>query len=521
MQKRYLKLNENELSKTTDFFVEQYGLPKLIDRFNLYFFNPQGAELQMKFKNSNIYLKENKINDVFGWVEIKNRCIKSVFQTLNNLGFSKVLHGKSDTFEFDIAGGLIASIFKDSFKGSFVEFEYSSKLSEYVINDIVSDIGLEDKTVYDTESFSRVPLNDDVQAEVLFDNAGRLNKSIKDYCVEHGVEIRTDNLTLGSRLEGVSNDYGKIEEKFKQFSDRGLVDGNVSEVWESDFMTDVSIIVPSYNSHDKLEYTLKSINSQTLTDSEFEMVEVIVVDDCSNVNVMEVIEKLKPILKYTCKSIRLNQNMDVAFARNIGAASAQFDNFIFLDSDILISKDYIKNMLYRTRLIPNAVFTSFRKNILLTDDVLNDIDAGLENPVGIDDSRISNKTKLEQVGWNEHNQEVRQFDIFDDTDGFKNLGFGASVGVYDLPGILSGHNIVISRENFYKVNGFCTDFKGWGMEDKFFGLNVILEGNFIIPVISSMVYHLEYGPREGNLERKVTEVHANYEMYKKRLGDIW
>jgi len=71
------------------------------------------------------------------------------------------------------------------------------------------------------------------------------------------------------------------------------------------------------------------------------------------------------------------------------------------------------------------------------------------------------------------------------------------------------------------VNGFCTEFKGWGIEDKFFGLSLVTEGNFIIPVTSSMVYHLEYGPRDGDLNKKIKELNNNYDKYKKMLKNIW
>ncbi len=521
MQKKYIKLDKNEVSDTVDYLVSIKGLPKLIDRFNLYFYNDENKELQIKFKNSQIFFKENKLNDAFGWVELKNRSIKSFFQTLDNLGFKQFSYGRSKTLEFNISRGLTLTLFKESLKGPFIEIEYTTADSETFVKGLVESLKISDKEMYDTESFSKIPIITDFQKEKLFDSTNRLNKHIKGYCIQHGVEIRTDSLTLQSRLEGVSNDYSDVEESFKNNSGISLVDGDVSNIWKASFMSGVSIIIPSYNSHDKLEYTLRSINSQSLSDMEFKKIEVIIVDDYSKIDTFGIIENVRPELKYMCKSDRFNQNMDVAFARNVGASMCSYDKFIFLDSDILISKHYIKNMIYRLNTIPNGVFTSFRKNISLEDNILSRVNEGLENPVDIDDSRISNKTKIEQVGWDQHNKEVRQFDIFDDTDGFKNLGFGASVGVYDLPGILSGHNIVISRENFYKVKGFCTEFQGWGMEDKFFGLSIVLEGNFIIPVISSMVYHLEYGPRDGDLNRKVEEVHVNYEKYKKRLGDIW
>ncbi|NCS98886.1 glycosyltransferase [Candidatus Parcubacteria bacterium] len=519
MQKRYIKLQKTECEKTIKYMVDNYGIPKLIDRLNLYIYNEKNKELQIKFKNKNIFFKENSLNDAYGWVELKNRSIKSFFQTLYNLGFKEFIFGRSETIEFEMGSKLVGSIFKESLKGSFIEFEYTSEDSERNIEELLNKLNINNNQIYNTESFSKIKTNKELEKENLFDNTKRLNKHIREYCVQHGVEIRTDSLTLQSRLEGVSNDYSYLEKSFNDLTGISLVDGNLPRINNNFIEEGISIIIPSYNSHDKLEYTLRSINSQDLNSKQFKSIEVIVVDDFSEINTEVIINKLK--LKFNCKSIRLNQNMDVAFARNIGASASSYEKLIFLDSDILISKNYISNMYYRLSVIPNAVFTTFRKNIKLDDFVLKKINKGLDNPKEIDDSRISNKTKPEQVGWEEDNKEVRQFNIFDDTDGFKNLGFGASVGVYDLPGVLSGHNIAISKNNFQKVNGFCTEFKGWGIEDKFFGLSLVTEGNFIIPVTSSMVYHLEYGPRDGDLNKKIKELNNNYDKYKKMLKNIW
>ncbi len=521
MQKRYIKINTHEIKKINDFLINKYGLPKIVDRLNLYIFDKDRREFQVKFRNSNISFKENKISDVFGWIGLKNQSIKSFFQTLKHLDFNTMVCGRSNTLEFNVNGKLVISIFKTSLKGSFVEFEYSTEDTEQLIHELVNALNFEDNAIYDTESFSMIPLSSDVTEEHLFDRMNRLNDTVRNYCISHGVDIRTDNLTLKSRLEGVSNDYGQIEPVFKEFSSISLVDGDISPVWDKSFMKGVSIIIPSYNSEDKIIHVLKAINSQSLSEEEFKLVEVIIVDDCSTKNILDIVNEIKNELKFDLKSARLNQNMDVSFSRNAGVSLSKFDNLIILDSDILMSKDYIKNIVYRLQLVPNAVFTTFRKNITLKDEIIQEIDNGLCNPIDIDDSRVVNKTKHEQVGWDSENKEIRQFNIFDDTNAFKNLGFGSAIGVYDLPGVLSGHNIAVSKENFNRVKGFFTKFKGWGMEDKFFGLNIVLEGNFIIPVTSSMVYHIDYGPRNGDLGKKITELESNYEMYKKMLGEMW
>jgi len=90
----------------------------------------------------------------------------------------------------------------------------------------------------------------------------------------------------------------------------------------------ISIIIPVYNSSLTLKECLDSI-----FESNFKNIEVIVVSDYSSDNSVEIAKK------YNCKIIELNGNKGPAFARNKGAESAEGDILLFLDSDVIINKD--------------------------------------------------------------------------------------------------------------------------------------------------------------------------------------
>ncbi len=59
------------------------------------------------------------------------------------------------------------------------------------------------------------------------------------------------------------------------------------------------------------------------------------------------------------------------------------------------------------------------------------------------------------------------------------------------------------------------------MEDSYFGAKVIANGNFIIPVLSSAVYYIGYGPRDGDLEKKQKELTNNFKIYENLLNQEW
>ena len=92
-------------------------------------------------------------------------------------------------------------------------------------------------------------------------------------------------------------------------------------------MTVVSIITPSYNSSLLISNTIISVLAQT-----FQEWEMIIVDDCSSDNSIEVIQSFidkDPRIKL----IQLNDNSGAAVARNAAIEAAQGRYISFLDSD--------------------------------------------------------------------------------------------------------------------------------------------------------------------------------------------
>jgi len=101
-------------------------------------------------------------------------------------------------------------------------------------------------------------------------------------------------------------------------------------------MKDLSIIIPNYNSSKTIIETLDSIMSQELND-----IEIIVVDDASTDNSLDLIKRAFPDVTI----YENDKNHGASFTRNRGIQYAKSDRLLFIDSDVCIEKGLITRLL--------------------------------------------------------------------------------------------------------------------------------------------------------------------------------
>lgn len=110
----------------------------------------------------------------------------------------------------------------------------------------------------------------------------------------------------------------------------------------------ISIIIAIYNRKDELFELLNSLSRQT--DTGFE---VIVVDDGSQVD-------LNPTISLFEESLHIQlfrkQNGGPGLARNYGAKRAKNEWLVFLDSDVIVEKNYVENIKKDVEEIPCDAF---------------------------------------------------------------------------------------------------------------------------------------------------------------------
>ncbi len=90
----------------------------------------------------------------------------------------------------------------------------------------------------------------------------------------------------------------------------------------------ISVIVPNRNGSGTIGKCLEAIYG-----SAYEPYEVIVVDDCSQDNSVQIIES------YPCKLVRLSEPRGASRARNAGASRSRGSILFFTDADCLLQKD--------------------------------------------------------------------------------------------------------------------------------------------------------------------------------------
>jgi len=282
----------------------------------------------------------------------------------------------------------------------------------------------------------------------------------------------------------------------------------------------MSIIIPVYNQN--VMYSLLSIQGQNLSKEDKQKLQVIIIDDGSKNNVIKDIKKVRDKLDFELQIISFEQNMGLSNARNVGYAISKYDQILFMDSDIILSKNYIYDMNIRLQMIPNAIFICMRKNIEPDSSILEieKLMAGIDACTDFDDSRVITKGKEYHIGCDK-SYIGEEFTILDDTDYFKELSFGSQIGIYNISTVVAGHNMALNKSLIKSQVPFSTKFKGWGMEDAYFSAKLVSDGCYVIPVLSSCVYHINHPPRSGSLEQKNKEALNNYNTYNDLLNQLW
>ena len=129
----------------------------------------------------------------------------------------------------------------------------------------------------------------------------------------------------------------------------------------------ISIIIPVYNVASYVEQCLRSVIDQT-----YRPLEVIIVDDCSTDNSMDVVERITADTpqddSLTFKILRHTHNRGLSAARNTGLEAATGEYIGFVDSD-----DWIEPNMYETLY---AELTADSKAILITSSIIAELPTG-------------------------------------------------------------------------------------------------------------------------------------------------
>ena len=101
----------------------------------------------------------------------------------------------------------------------------------------------------------------------------------------------------------------------------------------------VSIIVPCYNSELTIKKCAQSILDNIINTDSPELFEFIIVNDGSNDGTADIIKNID-----NAKIINHSKNQGLSAARNSGIKESNSDYIIFIDSDIILSNNWIKRI---------------------------------------------------------------------------------------------------------------------------------------------------------------------------------
>lgn len=520
-EKAYSIIPEKTFDKVVFRLVNEFGLPEIQRKLSVYAFDSYENQMHVNFIDLRCDIKyiasksssEAPVPPIF----IENNNLKQLFDTVNLLGFQKANVGVIVSLNFRINDDLRISLSQDTFADNVAEIKVDSenKLSFQKVKSIFEELKLNliDRKVLKKHINSKV-----IIPELLFDQFGCLNSKIRKYGEMVGIDVLSNTKTLRNRIKKFSNDYSIYEEWFTKII-KGTLNGTTKSTRDiSRFFKPLSVIIPCFNSDGSILRSLFSIESQNLTDDQKKEIEVILVDDGSIVPVQNLIKQHRSKFTFNIKIIRLENNCGLSTARNVGILTSKNDHIVLMDSDILLPNNYLLEHSVRNQIIPHAVFVSLKKNIDLSSEIVNidNIKKGLESPTEIDDLRVAKDVSKNQLGVHQFNESAT-LQILSDTDYFKTFGFGRTIGVFDLATMVIGHNLSTRRKTLDKCKYFSSTFVGWGLEDSYFGAKLIANGNYVIPVLSSNVYHINHKSRSGSQTKKTVEFKNNIKIYNNLL----
>lgn len=496
---KYLIIEDKKkINDITKYLIERLGLPKIQRRLNIYSLD---KDIQIELLNNRILLSNlSKRKNIY----IKNKNIKQFFKYLESNNKNGFTINEIELLDY----GKVRLLF-NTYHGDVLAFDDL---------DLCEDVYKEFKLKgYDDINDHKQIVED--KKELLFDKMGNLNSKIKNYAKKTGLDIRSCSESLRIRLSNISNDYSHVEKYFKLVSDEDLLSIK-SNCNKNNELKNMSIIIPLYN-QDVIP-TLLSIQGQSISKKDKEKLQVIIVNDGSSKDYVNSIDSIKCKLDYELDIISFEKNMGLSNARNAGISIAKYDKLMFIDSDIVLSKNFIYDVNIRLQIIPNAIFVAMRKNIDKNSSILKEENLlkGINHTSSLDDSRVITKSKEYHIGW-DSKYKNDTISILDDSNYFKELSYGAKIGIYDLPAVVTGHNISVNKSQILHSPVFSTEFKGWGMEDSYFASQMISNGCFVIPILSSCVFHINHPPRCGSMEEKRIQAEENYKRYNSLLDEDW
>jgi len=260
---------------------------------------------------------------------------------------------------------------------------------------------------------------------------------------------------------------------------------------------EISVIVPTYNRSEQLEYTIKSLLKQSIDPALFELV---VADDGSSDDTQAVIKKYENQLniKYAYQK---DDGYKVSAARNLGIKLADGKLCLFIDSGIVLKSDCLQQHIsYHQQHFDEVALIGYTYGYIHRNEVESEL-TDLIDPEDVDYSI----------------NQLKQRNKFVDLRAGIYERYGHQLEGMDLPWtIFWGGHLSIRRTTFSKVGLWDEGYDGnWGCEDNDLGFRIFASGCPIHVHQDAAVLHLPHSTSE---DQKKKEGYANCLYFHKKFN---
>jgi glycosyltransferase involved in cell wall biosynthesis len=324
--------------------------------------------------------------------------------------------------------------------------------------------------------------------------------------------------TLRELIRNRSNDYSAEEQAFRRETGQELTRVSASHALGTSGKlprASVSVVVPCYNGHPTIPYLLRSLSNQL-----YRNFELVLVDDGSTPPI-----PLALLLDEGCgfdlKLVRARKNLGYSAARNVGIQCAEGEVLILMDDDLCPPESATLAAALRHECVERMVFLAFREDA----DWTTFTSSAGSVPRLERDWRWITHINPNHVRLSVFNVEQRTGDIriVEESAMLKQLGFGAALGFWDLPTLVSSHGLSLRRADVIEAGGFVEQgrMNHWGIDDLSFGATLIAFGVKVAPALEWRCWHLKQEGRETTRARQFASFLSRLPDYISYLDQPW
>jgi glycosyltransferase involved in cell wall biosynthesis len=285
------------------------------------------------------------------------------------------------------------------------------------------------------------------------------------------------------------------------FSVVDVVNNSVNEDWVPHSLT---VVIPYYETGEIFDTALKHlyaainyVKQKTLCEWKFE---VIVIDDGSKN------KKACDFLSDDYKNLNiilLEQNSGRVIARNAGLNVAKYAKCLFMDSDVLIAKEFLFfNLLVHSFSSQKVITVGFFQFIDDFSKILKRNRAINCSDIKLNDYRIDCTYGETWIGCEDDKKSIgNKYKILEETDYFRKWPKKGFFGPWFLTNMVLGGFFIVDTKDSKKCHGFDLSFKGYGFTETSLPTKLIAGfDHFLVPVHIGGCIHID--DYEVNVSRK-------------------